>query len=46
MLVMQHLSLVKTGWVVPPSMNATKLSKAIEKALNEIGTAITWKKRW
>ena len=33
----------KTGWVVPPN-NPIKLSKAIEKALNEIG-ATKWDKR-
>ncbi len=33
----------KTGWIVPPN-NSIKLSKAIEKALNEIGTN-NWKKR-
>ena len=33
----------KTGWVVPPK-NPIKLSKAIEKALDEMGTT-KWKKR-
>lgn len=33
----------KSGWVVPPK-NPIKLSKAIEKALNEIGT-FKWQKR-
>ena len=32
-----------TGWVVPPK-NPLKLSKSIEKALNEMGTK-NWKKR-
>jgi len=33
----------KNGWVVPPK-NSVKLAKAIENALNEIGT-INWNKR-
>ena len=34
----------KTGWVVPPN-NSTKLAKAIETALNEIGTQ-KWSKKF
>ena len=33
----------KTGWIVPPN-NSIKLSKAIEKAVNEVGTS-KWSKR-
>ena len=37
MLVNSALIVGKTGWIVPPK-NPNKLSKAIEKALSEIGS--------